>query len=143
MNIVARKIYLTICNPYEPLPTDLMLSFWRRVANRGHFEELAVVFDGLDGVVPACVVPEEIRAVLANNNLKVLRLDTCMGVTMWGPHIETLFNGSKDHKELCTLQIDAAVEDFGPGFRYLRKLLLHHKNVTVLDSFGDIVTDRL
>ena len=45
LEIVATKLAITILHESENsiFPTDLMLSFWRRVADLGHFVELQVV----------------------------------------------------------------------------------------------------
>ena len=122
--------------------TELMLAFWRRVAELGHFEQLDVQFDFGDGWdVPDCVVQELCRATLANGNLGDLALSDGQHRLKWGRHIPTLFQCLKDHKGLRTLKVTVNVAAFGPNFVHLRQLLSHNRKIAVTDLRGTVYSD--
>ncbi|GAX13005.1 hypothetical protein FisN_2HuN07 [Fistulifera solaris] len=120
LNIVAKKLCLSVGIEDEFFPTDLMVSFWRRVAELGHFLELDIKFYGSNFELPDYVVQELIRAAHSNINLQVLCLSDCEEEPFWGPYLQKLFNGLKDHKRLRTLKAAADQEDFGPNYCFLR-----------------------
>jgi hypothetical protein len=119
INIATNKLTLNIDqnDPDDPFPTELATSLWRRVGELGHFVELTIAFmlnrdvDDTPVTLPACVINELIRAVMANRNLQLLDICTYKRDFDWGPHIQTLFNGLKDHKALRKLRIEVYEED--------------------------------
>ncbi|GAX14664.1 hypothetical protein FisN_11Hu203 [Fistulifera solaris] len=105
LSIVTNKLDIGIDHDTEEFPTELMISFWRRLAALGHFEELKVTLFVNDCDVPDSIVQEMIAAVNANSKLKVLDLSSNTNWD-WSPHMEAIFQGIKGHKELRTLRID-------------------------------------
>ncbi|GAX21196.1 hypothetical protein FisN_26Lh146 [Fistulifera solaris] len=135
----------------EAFPTELMISFWRRLSELGHFVELRVAIILFSEDVEKTPIPiaaplmkEMIRAIMANRNLQILDLSTYNRDLEWRPHMEALFNSLKDHKELriLRLQVDDESQDFGPGMCHLRNLLWQKRDITVKNCEGDIFTDN-
>lgn len=149
VNIVAKKLSFTIeKSGLDDFPAEPVISFFRHLANLGHFEELAVSFhfhDGADFGIPNCVVQEIINAALANSNLQVLDLKASCEELQWSEHSIRLLEGLKDHKTLKTLRIslddDDQDEAFGPDCWYLQRFLSHNRNVDVTNTEGDIYAD--
>ena len=141
LDIVTAKLSLAIYHDDAVFSTDAVLSFLHRVADLGHFVELKLMFDlnYKGSEIPECIVQELLRAALANSNLKVLDLShTDLDMT-WKPHVGTIFEGLKDHKQHLTFKI---TETFGPDYSYLRNLLSRNRNITVADRDGRIYSDR-
>jgi hypothetical protein len=141
--VVAKKLHLNMENGGETIPTEATLSFLRRLATLGHFEELRLAFylDG-DTVPPECLYEAIMHVALANSNLKVL--DLTDSYLDWGLRMEMVFESLQDHKGLS--QIKVSVEDeelsFGPDFIHLRQFLSHNRNVIVTDASGHVFTDE-
>ena len=116
LNIVAKKLSVTVYNESDQFPTDIMLSFWRRVADLGHFVELKVKIrldEGLTDVqeAPHGVMQESFRAVLANPHLTVLDLCDKGGSVDWDENACHIFKSLKAHKGLKTLKINVFGEE--------------------------------
>lgn len=141
LNIVPSKLSVTMRCEGGTFPTELIISFFRRLADFSHFFELKFDFIFLHSnnmEIPDCVAQEFSRAILANCNLKVL--DMCTTRNEWNSHVGTILKCLQDHKELRTLKniFDSA---FGPDFIYLRQLLSRNRNITVADEEGNTYSD--
>ncbi|GAX18844.1 hypothetical protein FisN_26Hh146 [Fistulifera solaris] len=151
LRIETKKLALYINHDIEePFPTELMIAFWRRVSELGHFVELKVAIILCSDVertpipIAAPLMEEMTRAIMANRNLQILDLTTYNRDLEWRPHMATLFNSLKDHKELRTLrmEVDDESQDFGPGMCHLRNLLWQKRDITVTNCEGGIITDN-
>ena len=112
LNIRANELAVTFghhCN--EDLPTDFLLTFFRRTGNLGLFKELRFAINFGDDI-PDSIVQELIRAALANMDLELLALSSSY-LQVWDPHVETLLNGLKNHASLHALKLDVSSAAFG------------------------------
>ena len=145
LHIVPSKLAFTIKEDGDAFPTEVALSFLRRLADIGHFEELKVKFTfddiQLEVDLPDCIVDEIIRTALANPKLQVLNLSTDDDQVEWDSHLETVFQGLKDHKGLRALTVDVDDDAFGPDYSHLQKFLSDHRNITVMDENDNIYSD--
>ncbi|GAX21810.1 hypothetical protein FisN_30Hu009 [Fistulifera solaris] len=144
LQIAARKLSLTIS--FGTFPTELILSFLRRVAALGHFIELKLGFDNHfydKDSIPACVAEEMSRVIAANRNLEVLDLCDYARYLNWGPHLEKLFEGIRDHEGLRVLKLNVSISAFGQHFSYLRQLLSQNRNIVVINEDGNLYSDGL
>jgi hypothetical protein len=142
IDIVTKKLRLSIdgFNVNKLFAEDVMLSFWQRVANLGHFEELDVNFGGYHRVVPDRVVEALIRAVKANSELLNLCLRGGVGVSGWEPHVAARLDGLRDYKAPRVLRIELS-NDSDPGFIHLRKCLSHKIDIIVTNLYDGVHTD--
>ena len=144
LQIVTRQLCIRIGDvERDTFPTNVVLSFFQRVAELGHFVELKVKFlfndDEFD--IPDSVVQQVIRAANANSNLQILDLTTEDEEVAWDPHVGTLLDGLKDHKGLCLLKLEVDEEAFGHEFVHLRQLLSYNRNIEVVDELKCWYTD--
>jgi hypothetical protein len=142
LNIATSKLCLFINHDDFTVPTELILSFWRRVATLGHFVELSVIWQLPSNTlfeVPVNIIHEITQAALANRNLRLLDF-TDDNLNM-NPHIGSLLEGLKDHQELSTIKVNVDDESFGPDYSHLRKLISHNRNITVTCSSNHVYTD--
>jgi hypothetical protein len=134
--IAAKKLSLVIDHDGQQFPTEALISFLQRVAALGHFVSLRflVIMPNRFIAIPVCIAHELIHATLANPNLEVLDLSFCNWD--WEPHFEILFEGIKDHKQLCSLHLCARkpATSFGSDFCHLRKLLSVNRKIIVWDE---------
>ncbi|GAX27730.1 hypothetical protein FisN_13Hu172 [Fistulifera solaris] len=144
LHIVAKKLTLMIKSDTDgPFPIQPAVSMLRRIAELGHFEELKIrflVFDG-DMTMPDCIVTETIKAVLANSNLKVLDLSTDDEELEWESHLEMLFEGIRNHKELRILKVVVGWDAFGPDYSFLRQFISQNRHISVTDEDGKVHSD--
>jgi hypothetical protein len=145
-DVVTTQLSLRIKHDGHTFPTDVMVPFWRRIAALGHFVHMSIQIE-LDAnahhvVVPACILQEILRAVVANRNLECLALFDRDSQVYLEPHLATLFDGLKDHQRLRSLRLFVEeTESFGPNFSFLRQFLSHNKHIRVTDEDGNYYTD--
>ena len=128
---MANKLSFVICHEGD-FPTEPVLILFQRIADLGHFEELAIEFECFpeDLDIADCGVQGLVRAALANSNLSLLDLNTDGDALEWDMHSQTLLEGLKDYHQFRTFLI----VDFGPNFSFLRRFLSHNRNIT-----GDVL----
>ena len=148
VNILAKKLSITVYEETESVPAQSFVCLWRRMAAFGHFDDLKVNLRGFEFErrisVPDCVVQEVIRATLANSNLKVLNLFADTSDLDLDRHLKKLFHCSREHKSITNFEVYVHENEkaFGPDYLYLRQLLSHNRIITVTDEDGNILARR-
>ncbi len=142
VDIVPKKLALTMLQDYKYMQTKI-IDVFKRLENVGHFEELKLrfKFDDNEAGIPRFVSYTLISAVMANPNLKVLDLGTDEDDLEWDMHVQTLFDGLKDHPGLRVIKLNVCQAAFGPNYMHLRKLLARNPNIIVTNENDDIYTD--
>ncbi|GAX14121.1 hypothetical protein FisN_8Hu043 [Fistulifera solaris] len=144
LHIPARQLFIRIEDfDRDAFPTDIMLSFFRRLAHMGHFIELKVRFLFVDNdfAIPDSVIQELICTAHANDKLQVLDLCTQGEDLEWDPHVKTLCRGLQNHKALRNLILEVRDDAFGRNFCHLRKLLSKNRQIVVMDELKRFYTD--
>ena len=135
-----------------------------RVAELGHFERLCVALDNiwkLSEVGAAPLAQALISAITGNTKLKHLDLSRID----WSPHLENVFQGIEEHKGLRMLVVktfppvndsDAYSDSeddssdgspqrvnslMPPDYSWLERLLSRNRNISVLDSDGETISN--
>ncbi len=144
-NIVPSKLTLEIVNgsdaAIDGFPTKAVISFFRRVADLGHFVELTVAFGLVSGAIPDCVIHEiiETGTAIANIHLTTFVLHAGGGDLDWSPHVKTILDGLKNHQGCLTFKTDILNHaSDSEGFSYFRELLSQNRRITVLDTNGEV-----
>ena len=144
---------LSLCFTHDEdatFPIEVVLAFFRRLAELGHLTELSIRFDfyfdhGRCTHVPVSIARELICTVLANGSLEVLDLSFGDGDLNWDRILSTIFEGITDHKTLRAFRVsvDSEKEAFGPNLSHLRELLTNNRDITETDHDGEIHSDGL
>lgn len=144
LNITAKdltlKLYLDHTNDWD----GLLISFWNRMAELGHFEKINFSFayfwedtheDPFEFSEVAPVVQALMRAIKNNLKLTHLNLSDTHFRFNWNPHIQEIFLCMEEHGELRTFTIKR-YPDEDPTYSWLKRLLSCNRNITVLDRSG-------
>lgn len=93
--ISANRFALTLGHgDFAVFPAEVILSLFRRLADRGHFVELKIRFKSQQDpsvCVPKMVVKTVVHAAAANSNLEVLDVTTKEKDLKWDRHVSRLF----------------------------------------------------
>lgn len=156
VDIVAKDLTLKLFLEHRNNQWDaLLISFFHRVAELGHFERFCfsisyrdsfpVTFP-FDRVAP--VVDALIRALHANPMLRCLDLSDTHRCLHWFPHLQRLFQSIEEHPGLRTFFVkgydpeddywygDVRLSQFQFDFSWLERLLSRNRSIEVLDGLG-------
>lgn len=135
VDIVPKELSVEFSRYESETHVDMIVSFFRRVAELGDFVKLEVAtYRELNTLMPNRVVDELCHAVIANQNLVELHLHHAF--IQHAEHCKHLFAAMEHHEGLRRF-----ISDMTPDYRVLTQLLKRNRFIEVLDSNGYRVTD--
>ncbi len=138
--IVPKELSVSFQLLYGPEKyKDFICSFFRRVAELGHFVKLEFIFNiTASNRILATVVEELLRAVKASQSLVELHLH--QSLIQFDQHLESMFATLESHKSLHFFKIDNYQEEADPGYALLKQLRKRNPYIEVIDKDGNRVT---
>ncbi|GAX17694.1 hypothetical protein FisN_10Lu414 [Fistulifera solaris] len=129
---------------------EILIAFWDRVAELGHFERLNFVFScslifSFPSVAP--VAEALVRAIRTNSQLTYLDLSGYSRCFDWVAHLGSILEAMEEHTALQTFVVDISNKSRGVfpqnNFQYiwLEKLLSRNRKINVVDEFGTRITN--
>ena len=162
LDIVAKDLQLKIWIGGLRRWREILISFWDRVADLGHFERLSFSIHtslGFTFATMVTVAESLVRAIRANPKLTCLNLsDNFLGSFNWTPHLQGILQAMEDRSSLRTFIVDidkhrnlnlfgrrTAIIDFNTGgtfqYSWLERLLSRNRSITVLDGSGNAISN--
>ena len=121
-----------------------LVSFFKRLAELGHFERLRLIFPSSEQSTSeqvSNITKAFVDAIKANSNLVYLHIVSESHRSFdWTPHLQDMFEAIEEHPGLRTL----VVQRYPPvdaDYSLLKRLLLGNRNIVVLDRAGERCSD--
>ncbi|GAX16100.1 hypothetical protein FisN_20Hu223 [Fistulifera solaris] len=143
LSIVASDLSVEFIIEEDDEWDELLLSFFGRVSELGHFERLSIGTNywfrhHLSSEMLEHVTQALIRAIDANPKLSCLDLSTFKELDSDSAiHFENIFRSMGEHEGICTIAVNA----FRVDFFWLERQLWRNRNIVVLDSLGNIFSN--
>ena len=158
LDVAAKDLSLRIYVDDSEDWDGLVISFLERVADLGHFERIRLSLDvsdndrrEFDWDALAPVAKALICAIHSNPKLSCLDLSDTHHVFDWSLHFKEIFEAMEEHDSMRTFLVrdfkpedvsdEVGLELIAPDYSWLEKLLSRNRNIAVLDSEGDTITN--
>lgn len=135
LNIVAKRLAITISGGLLSCGVDFVIAFLRRLAALGNFEHLEFSLNFFEFTpehdLAERILKEFVRTITANKKLE--SLDLCQYLSFRNEHLKDLFESIVEHKGLRIVKIEEYPVKLDPDYTWLKRLLSRNKDIKVRD----------